>query len=193
MIEIGSRVMSNEPREDGAPVKGAVVEKYIGRKEGMIGRWRVVWDDDTEGYGSWEYSSDLELLPTEPEPEPPLSRWVSIRPGNLNLDSVVTPGKQLTPYEDEVLTILAEECAEVIQRVCKAKRFGLDEVQPGQELTNAQRLAGEIGNLREMVMRLTDTGIVTIEDILRGVQDKKSQLKKYMVYAPDDKPEPVPG
>lgn len=46
-----------------------------------------------------------------------------------------------------LLTILAEECAEVAQRASKAIRFGLDEVQEGQLLNNKQRLENELGDL----------------------------------------------
>lgn len=42
--------------------------------------------------------------------------------------------------EDILLLQLAEECAEVIQRVSKSLRFGLQEVQIGQSLTNSKRL-----------------------------------------------------
>lgn len=41
---------------------------------------------------------------------------------------------------EHLLSILAEECCEVGQRVSKALRFGLDEVQPGQDLSNAERI-----------------------------------------------------
>lgn len=46
-----------------------------------------------------------------------------------------------------LLTILAEECAETAQRATKGIRFGLAECQPGQELTNRQRLEEELGDL----------------------------------------------
>ncbi|HWL50792.1 MAG TPA: hypothetical protein VNQ90_00045 [Chthoniobacteraceae bacterium] len=49
--------------------------------------------------------------------------------------------------EEHLLTILAEECMEVAQRCSKALRFGLDEVQPGQSLTNSQRITEEFGDL----------------------------------------------
>jgi hypothetical protein len=45
------------------------------------------------------------------------------------------------------LVKLWEECDEVGQRVAKALRFGLDEVQPGQGLTNAERLKDEFLDL----------------------------------------------
>lgn len=42
-----------------------------------------------------------------------------------------------------LLVCLMEELAETSQRVSKALRFGVDEIQPGQPLTNMQRIAEE--------------------------------------------------
>lgn len=48
---------------------------------------------------------------------------------------------------EHLLDILIEECAEVIQRVTKAKRFGLYEVQPEQSLTNQERIVYELNDV----------------------------------------------
>ena len=53
--------------------------------------------------------------------------------------------------EQHLLTILAEECAEVVQRATKAIRFGLTESQPGQPDDNRKRLENELGDLLGMV------------------------------------------
>lgn len=45
---------------------------------------------------------------------------------------------------DLLLDLLMEECAEVIQRASKQLRFGRDEVQPGQQAANHERLRDEI-------------------------------------------------
>lgn len=60
--------------------------------------------------------------------------------------------------QELVLNQLAEECAEVAQRVSKALRFGLDEVQPGQSLTNAERILSELVDLRAVWLMLTKSG-----------------------------------
>ena len=44
--------------------------------------------------------------------------------------------------EDKVI----EECSEVIKEICKAKRFGIDNVHKG--LTNRDRILDEIADLR---------------------------------------------
>lgn len=48
---------------------------------------------------------------------------------------------------EHLLSILAEECNEVAQRVSKAMRFGLSEIQPGQEKSNAERIKEEMVDL----------------------------------------------
>lgn len=50
----------------------------------------------------------------------------------------------MTPLQDEILTILVEECAEVIQECCKVKRFGLT-------TENRDKLERELGQLQTMV------------------------------------------
>jgi hypothetical protein len=48
---------------------------------------------------------------------------------------------------EHLLTISAEECTEVGQRVSKALRFGMREVQEGQALDNAERIRREFVDL----------------------------------------------
>lgn len=87
-----------------------------------------------------------------------------------------------TPRENEILDILIEECAEVIQRATKLKRFGATEIQPWQDLTNSQRLGIEIGNLRVMVRLATEAGLIDSTSIAVGVRDKQDKLPKFMRY-----------
>jgi hypothetical protein len=95
-------------------------------------------------------------------------------------DRYVTPCELPTPHEREILDILIEECAEVIKRATKLLRFGRDEIQPGQEKTNAERLSNEIGDVQHMVDLLGDVGIVNHQHCLEGRQSKRQQLAKYM-------------
>lgn len=50
------------------------------------------------------------------------------------------------PAEDYMLTVLIEECAEVIQAASKCKRFGSDNHFEGYG-NNRERLSSEIGDL----------------------------------------------
>lgn len=59
-----------------------------------------------------------------------------------------------------LLICLIEECAEIIQRCCKAIRFGFDEIQPEQNLNNLQRIHGEIVDLNG-ILKMVDTELGT--------------------------------
>lgn len=61
---------------------------------------------------------------------------------------------------EHLLTILAEECSEVAQRVSKALRFGLDEVQAGQPLGNADRILEELHDLFAVAAILQAEGVI---------------------------------
>lgn len=100
----------------------------------------------------------------------------------------VSPAPLPTPRERELLTILIEECAEVQQRATKLLRFGKDEIQPGQPLTNAERLGEEIGDLSAMVKMLTDCGVVPAHSIIVGQVRKPARVEKYLQSPPDEPP-----
>jgi len=83
--------------------------------------------------------------------------------------------------QDYLLTCLAEECGEVTQRVTKALRFGIDEVQKGQELTNAERLTNELTDIATLIEMLREEcglwlPVYTTSKILA----KKERVKEYM-------------
>lgn len=78
---------------------------------------------------------------------------------------------------EHLLTILSEECAEVAQRACKAARFGMCEVQPGQHEDNQMRLERELADL----MAVADVlGLVVRNE---DKEAKREKLVKYMAYA----------
>lgn len=64
----------------------------------------------------------------------------------------------LTPRSIELLEILQEECAEVIQAISKIKRFGLDAYNPADETEtpNSLHLLNEIGDVVGMVQMFVD-------------------------------------
>jgi len=78
---------------------------------------------------------------------------------------------------EHILTILAEECAEVAQRASKAIRFGLHEIQPGQSDDNLRRLEREFSELYEVASMLRLK--IREEDRIA----KREKLKMYMDYA----------
>ena len=73
----------------------------------------------------------------------------------------------------EILTILQEECAEVIVEVSKCFRFGMS----GQ---NLERLQKEIGDLQLMIDLLIKQDVgVTVEGIEVAKKQKAEKLKVF--------------
>jgi hypothetical protein len=86
--------------------------------------------------------------------------------------------------KEHLLVCLAEECDEIGQRVSKALRFGLAEVQPGQGLTNAERIVEEIVDFFAVLEMLTDAEILTIDDrVGAAIQAKRDKVEKFMRFA----------
>jgi NTP pyrophosphatase (non-canonical NTP hydrolase) len=79
---------------------------------------------------------------------------------------------------EHLLFTLAEECAEVAQRASKAARFGLDEVQPGQMLTNRERIVQELNDLYAMAEMLD---LATVDRT--AIATKKDKVMRFMDYA----------
>lgn len=77
---------------------------------------------------------------------------------------------------EHLLVCLAEECAEVSQRVSKALRFGLDESQPGQSMDNRERIIEELQDLFAVVAILHGEQILPYlhvpPEITRAKRDK---------------------
>ena len=76
---------------------------------------------------------------------------------------------------EHLLGIIAEECAEIAQRASKAQRFGLSEIQPGQSLTNAQRISEEYTDLVAVILMLNR------EYPLSPISDDKLEAKRVKV------------
>lgn len=79
---------------------------------------------------------------------------------------------------EHLLTILAEECAEVAQRASKALRFGMEEIQKDQPLTNAQRITQEFTDL-VAVYGMLDLPAPLPCDIVA----KQERVEKYLKYS----------
>ena len=89
--------------------------------------------------------------------------------------------KQVNEHQEEVLNILQEECAEVIQAASKIKRFGVVGKNPASPLTNLENLELEIGDVLALVDMVTNANLgVTKEGIEKARVDKMKRLSKYM-------------
>lgn len=102
----------------------------------------------------------------------------------MTRERFVSPCKPPEGLERELLEILAEECAEVIQRVTKALRFGVEEVQPGQPDSNSRRIGLELGDVMETVDKLRSCRTLDGRDIQDGMIRKEAQLARFLQSRP---------
>ena len=74
---------------------------------------------------------------------------------------------------EEIMTILQEECAEVIQAVSKVKRFGMSD--------NHSALVKELGDLQAMIELMYEFHVVncTIDQKFENIFQKRQKLMKF--------------
>lgn len=94
------------------------------------------------------------------------------------------PCPPLSPYEDEVLTVLIEECAEVQRAASKLKRFGKGNFDPKTGVANTAHLAAEIGDVMELIALCESIGLIDMNDVHNSMRIKRDKLKMYMRYVP---------
>ncbi len=81
--------------------------------------------------------------------------------------------------EIEVMNILQEECAEVIQAVSKIMRFGINSCKPGKPRTNREHLEDELGDMLAMIDLLQEMNVVSWGNIEAAKRAKIEKLKKW--------------
>lgn len=86
-------------------------------------------------------------------------------------------------HVEYLLTCLAEESVEVAQRATKAMRFGCSEIQPGQGLTNAQRIGQELHDLFAIVELLGEAGVLEWNYDTHAIERKKAKVVVFMDYS----------
>ena len=79
----------------------------------------------------------------------------------------------------EILDILQEECAEVIQNVSKCRRFGLDNEYLNGTGTQRENLVKEIGDVLAMIELLQEHGVVSEEELIIARRNKFNKLRKW--------------
>lgn len=79
----------------------------------------------------------------------------------------------------EVMDILQEECAEVIQAVSKISRFGIDNYKPGKPLTNRQHLEEELGDMLAMIDIMLEFSVISLDNLEKAKVAKIEKLKKW--------------
>jgi len=81
--------------------------------------------------------------------------------------------------EHEVMNILSEECAEVIQAISKCHRFGINNYKPGKPKTNREHLEEELGDLLAMIDILQEMNVVSWGNLEVAKRAKIEKLKKW--------------
>ena len=88
---------------------------------------------------------------------------------------------------EHLLVIAIEECHEVAQRLSKALRFGMMEIQPGQPLTNRERIRYEYSDLAavlEMIDPATDGAGGRIHPPSGSAMDaKREKVEHFLKYS----------
>ena len=86
---------------------------------------------------------------------------------------------EINENNNEVMDILQEECAEVVQAVSKIRRFGIDNAKPNTQYTNREHLEEEIGDLLAMIDILMVNDIVSWGHLHQAKRAKIEKLKKW--------------
>lgn len=86
---------------------------------------------------------------------------------------------------EHYLSCLGEEGSEVAQRVSKALRFGLSEIQPDQPETNADRIVAELKDTIAVVMILQNEfgAIRNFFPSLAEVAAKRDKIERHMAIS----------
>lgn len=82
-----------------------------------------------------------------------------------------------------LLSKLAEEAAEVAQIALKTAQFGLDEAQPEQRKTNAERCHDEIDDMLAIIEMLNDEFGFNFQSQMDRRWTKKDKVNKYAAYS----------
>lgn len=83
---------------------------------------------------------------------------------------------------EHLLTILTEECGEVIKEVTKSLRFGLNDHPPYNNKTNKEKLESEIADLYGVVELLVENNIISEINVV-DIFNKKAKVAKWMSYS----------
>lgn len=85
----------------------------------------------------------------------------------------------MEPKIQEILDILQEECAEVIQNISKCRRFGLENQYLKDTGTQRDQLAKEIGDVMAMIELLKEHGVITQQELDLAKRNKFVKLHQW--------------
>lgn len=85
----------------------------------------------------------------------------------------------MTDKVNEILDILQEECAELIQAISKCRRFGMDNEYRKGTGTQRDNLIQEIGDVAMMLELLWAHKLYTQEELHQAKLNKATKLQKW--------------
>lgn len=85
----------------------------------------------------------------------------------------------MTAEIKEILGILQEECAEVIQAISKINRFGMTGIDPRDQRSNQLKLEQELGDLLCMIELLKEQGLIDHREIDQAALNKRAKLRQW--------------
>lgn len=84
---------------------------------------------------------------------------------------------------EHLLSCLAEECAEVIQAVTKALRFGPNGEYPENGVNNIAMIVAELSDVAAVLELLEEYSVMKVEYHRPWIERKKLRVKDFMEYA----------
>lgn len=89
----------------------------------------------------------------------------------------------VSEFDRDVLDLLKEECAEVVQAASKVVRFGADTVNPfatkADQKPNGQLLEDEIGDVLAIAQLLAERGLIDFTRIYARTEWKRGMLREH--------------
>lgn len=91
-----------------------------------------------------------------------------------------------SPHQNELLTHLSQEAAEVIQEACKAQCYGFDSRNPhAPGMTNKERLEHELADFVATVRMIAKTGVIDLDKVERLVAEKIIKKQQWLLQPAD--------
>lgn len=87
---------------------------------------------------------------------------------------------------EELLIILAEECAEIQQAAIKCVRFGMDSVY--MDKSNRNNLESEIGDFMAMVKLIMEETEFSEANVMNAAEKKLVKIERFMRNGKTDNP-----
>lgn len=88
--------------------------------------------------------------------------------------------------KEYLLTLLIEECAEVQKLCTKAQRFGLEDTEPTDHISNAENIVHELCDIAASVSLLVQDGHLTFPELGKVnemIEAKKVRTQQWMQYS----------